>query len=364
MHDIEPKLVPLSSHLPSKGHFSVAKLTRFWYPVCFAKELQRKPLPRRLLGTPLVVFRDQLGVPGTLLDRCPHRNVPLSLGRVAAGGRLACSYHGWEFDRGGVCELVPGLLDAGDAKARRVPSYATREQDGLIWVYASPDEVPEVEPFSMPNFAAQGYATVQRAVDAEGTLHAALENALDVPHTAFLHRGLFRGGEQHRILANVRRSSQHVEIEYSGEPKPTGVVARILSPSGGVVEHWDRFFLPSVAQVEYRLGSENHFLVTAVGSPIDDFHTRLFATASFRTRFPARLLRPILEPFALRIFGQDAAILKIQSARIREFGGEQFMSTAIDLMGPQMWRLMRQAERGQSQGGQELLSSHSVELLA
>jgi len=360
MTDVESKLVPLVS----KGHVSVARLTRFWYPLCFSQELKARPLARRLLGTPLVVFRDQAGKPGTLLDRCPHRNVPLSLGRVGATGKLECAYHGWQFEPNGMCAFVPGLLDPSDAKARRVPSFATLEQDGLVWVYATPDETPEGAPFSLPHFAEGGYATVRRAVDAEATLHATLENALDVPHTAFLHRGLFRGGAQHKILATVNRTANRVEIEYAGEPKPTGLAAAILSPSGGVVAHWDRFFLPSIAQVEYRLGTENHFLVTAVGSPIDDFHTRLFAFATFRTRVPARLLRPILEPFALRIFGQDASILKAQSKAIREFSGEQFMSTAIDLMGPHMWRLMRQAERGDSPEGKDLAVSHQVEFLA
>ncbi|MDX2051192.1 MAG: aromatic ring-hydroxylating dioxygenase subunit alpha [Polyangiaceae bacterium] len=360
MNPSELKLVPLTS----KGHVSVARLTQFWYPVCFARELKKGPLARRLFGTPLVLFRDAAGKPATLLDRCPHRNVPLSLGRVGEQGRLTCRYHGWQFEGSGACGLVPGLLDRSEAKARRVPSFATLEQDGLIWVYAMPDQEPRTSPFAFPSFTEGGYAHVRRAVEAEGTLHATLENALDVPHTAFLHRGLFRGGEPHKILAHVRRTPERVEIEYSGEPKPTGLVAQLLSPSGGVVQHWDRFILPSVAQVEYRLGTENHFLVTAVGSPIDDFHTRLFATASFRTRVPARLLRPILEPFALRIFGQDAAILKAQSAVIREFSGEQFMSTAIDLMGPQMWRLMRQAERGERAEVEDQAILHQVEFLA
>ena len=44
-----------------------------------------------------------------------------------------------------------------------------------------------------------------------------------------------------------------------GEPRPPGIVGRILSPSGGLVTHFDRFILPSIAQVEYRIGTENHF---------------------------------------------------------------------------------------------------------
>jgi hypothetical protein len=184
-----------------------------------------------------------------------------------------------------------------------------------------------------------------RQVEARATLHATLENALDVPHTAFLHRGLFRGVERHAIDAVVRRSATSVEVEYRGEPRPEGVVGRILSPSGGVVEHFDRFFLPSVAEVEYRLGTENHFVVTALCTPVEDFHTRLYAVARFKTRFPPRLVRRVLEPFALRIFGQDARILARQAENVKRFGGEQFFSTELDLMGPHIWRLLRQAAR-------------------
>ena len=35
---------------------------------------------------------------------------------------------------------------------------------------------------------------------------------------------------------------------------PEGLVARILSPSGGVVTHFDRFILPCITEVEYAIG--------------------------------------------------------------------------------------------------------------
>ena len=44
-------------------------------------------------------------------------------------------------------------------------------------------------------------------------------------------------------------------------------MGRILSPSGGIVTHFDRFLLPCIAQVEYQLGEENHILIsTAMAS--------------------------------------------------------------------------------------------------
>jgi phenylpropionate dioxygenase-like ring-hydroxylating dioxygenase large terminal subunit len=231
-------------------------------------------------------------------------------------------------------------------RAWAAPAYAVREQDGLVWVYASANVEPETEPFVVALDSSEGYVRVIREVEAEATLHAAIENALDVPHTAYLHRGLFRGGEKNEITAVVTRQADRVVTEYKGEPRPPGIVARILSPSGGIVEHWDRFFLPSIAQVEYRLGRENHFLVTSMCTPVSDTKTLMFAVVHFKTRFPGRLVRPILEPFAQHVFKQDARILKKQTETIHRFGGEQFINTDLDLMGPHIWRLLKQSERG------------------
>ena len=347
---------------PTKGHVSVARITRAWYVVCESSELGDGPLARELLGIPLVLFRDTAGKPGCLLDRCPHRNVPLSLGRIAEGGRLECRYHGWQFETSGRCAHVPGLLE-GEARERRAPSAAVREAHGFVWVWAELDQEPDRELFPLGALA-RGYTRVVRRVEAGGTLHATLENALDVPHTAFLHRGLFRGaGKKNEILATVRRSADRVEVEYTGEPRPSGLVGYILSPSGGTVEHWDRFILPSIAQVEYRLGRESHLTVTAFGTPVSDFMTHLYAIVDFRSPLPGFLVRPFLEPVALSIFKQDAAVLARQTETVRAFGGEQFMSTELDLIGPHIWRLLKQAESG-TLGSEETSVERAVRFIA
>lgn len=339
---------PILAPPRTKPHLSVARLTRYFYVACLSEELGTGPIPRVIAGVPVVLFRSQ-GRAAALVDRCPHRNVPLSLGRVLPTGELECAYHGWQFDCEGVCRKIPGLADDAQLRDRRADSCTVREQDGLVWVCPEPGVVPETEPFSVPSIGS-GYERLVRVVEAQGTLHATLENALDVPHTAFLHRGLFRGGKKNQIRAVVRRSPTRVETEYLGEPAPSGLAAKILSPGaplkGGTIEHWDRFILPSVAQVEYKLGDSTHFLVTALCTPISDFQTRLFGVACFKTPLPNKLVRAVLEPVALKIFGQDAVMLKAQSENVQRFGGERFQSTELDFMGPQIWRLLKQAESG------------------
>lgn len=342
---LEPRLTPPKT----KPHASIARVPDAWYAVSLSKDLGKKPVSTTLLGTPLVLFRTARGTPGALIDRCPHRNVPLSVGKVD-GEHLVCGYHGWAFETSGRCAHVPGLVgeleaDTNHTRARRALAFPAVESDGFIWVWGDPETPPRGEPYRFPTLP--GYTEARRMVSAPGTLHATIENALDVPHTAFLHGGLFRTAvKKNRVTAIVRRYADRAECEYLGEPRPTGLVARILSPGGGLVTHFDRFFMPSIAQVEYRLGDDTHFIVTSACTPVSDFQTNLFALVQFKLgRIPGGLIKPLLEPFAKKIFAQDAVMLKLQSDTILRFGGEQFESTELDLLGPQIWRLMREAER-------------------
>src|SRR4051794_21563853 len=101
--------IPVS--IEPSGRFTNVRLSSHWYVACLASELRDRPMARTVLGVPMVLFRDSSGSPAALLDRCPHRNVPLSAGRCN-DGELECRYHGWRFDSSGTCLDVPGLEEA------------------------------------------------------------------------------------------------------------------------------------------------------------------------------------------------------------------------------------------------------------
>jgi phenylpropionate dioxygenase-like ring-hydroxylating dioxygenase large terminal subunit len=325
------------------------RLPQYWYVACLADDLgRRRPVARTVLGVRVALFRDERGRAVAVLDRCPHRNAPLSIGKVC-DGQLQCAYHGWRFDGTGACRFVPGLVGEGaDRRARRVDTFPTVEQDGFVWVWPAGGDAPAGRPFRFPGVDEAGYTTVRRSLSVTASLHASLENTLDVPHTAFLHGGLFRGGRPPvDIEVVVRHTPDGVEAEYVGEPRPPGVAGRILAPEGGVVTHVDRFLMPSIAQVEYRLG-ENHLVTTTAFTPGEAGVTDLHAAVTFRLRLPPRLVKAVVTPIANRIFAQDKAILREQADNIGRFGGEQFASTELDVLGQHILRLLRRAERGES----------------
>ena len=327
------------------GRFTTVRVPDQWYVACLASELRSKPVGRTVLGIPLVLFRDARGAARALVDRCPHRNVPLSIGRCV-GGELECGYHGWRFDGDGICVDVPGLAEPSDDRAvRRAGSFPTLEQDGMIWVVPSGVE-PEHGPVRFDGVGRDGYRTIELRLDVPGPMVAAVENALDVPHTSFLHRGLFRGRrERVPIAVTVRHRPDAVEAVFEGEPVPPGLLAKLLSAEHGVVEHTDRFVVPALAQVEYRL-DQHHIILNAFYTPVDDDRCVLHAAAAFRLPIPTAVARSLVVPLARIVLQQDNRVLRRQRENIDRFGGERFVNTPIDLLGPHILRLLRRAERG------------------
>jgi hypothetical protein len=68
---------------------------------------------------------------------------------------------------------------------------------------------------------------------------------------------------------------------------------------------------------------------------------------TFRGSLPPGLVKAVVTPVANRIFAQDRMILTAQADTIRRFGGEQFVSTELDVLGTHVWQLLRRAERGE-----------------
>ena len=205
-------LVPLR-----KGRASVVRIPNHWFIVALSSELGDSPIERELFGTKLVLFRDRERRACALLDRCPHRNVPLSIGKTASDGTVECAYHGWRFDGAGECRAIPTFKGDCGQKGQRATAFATFEEDGFVWVYSTPLDEKGQKPTSRPHKFeykdAPGYSTVTQVVSAEGTLYSAIENALDVPHTAFLHRGLFRSKSRGiTITAKVKRSADRARV--------------------------------------------------------------------------------------------------------------------------------------------------------
>ena len=124
-----------------KYRAAIGGLTEYWYPVTTAAELRRKKRQMvKVLGKKLVLFYEQNGF-YALLDKCPHRGVPLSLGRFEFPGHISCIFHGWTYElKSG--ELAAALTDGPGSpvtRKARVQTFPVEERNGRLRLVASQD---------------------------------------------------------------------------------------------------------------------------------------------------------------------------------------------------------------------------------
>src|SRR5471032_1014099 len=125
---------------------------RYWLPALHASELPAPdcaPVRVKLLGEPLVAFRDSQNRIGLMDEFCAHRGVSLWFGRNEECG-LRCPYHGWKYDITGQCVEVPSEPESTGFRARiKLRSYPLIERGGVLWTYKGPPEhqpgLPEYE---------------------------------------------------------------------------------------------------------------------------------------------------------------------------------------------------------------------------
>jgi nitrite reductase/ring-hydroxylating ferredoxin subunit len=83
-------------------------LRNYWYVAASAPEIGRKPFRRIIMNEPVVFYRTEDGTPVALEDRCPHRRLPLSMGRWSKTTCCNATITA-RFDRtSAVCACPPG----------------------------------------------------------------------------------------------------------------------------------------------------------------------------------------------------------------------------------------------------------------
>jgi vanillate O-demethylase monooxygenase subunit len=265
-------------------------LKNAWYVAAWDKEVTQSPLSVTILDEPIVLYRKADGTAVALEDACPHRKLPLSMGRLV-GDDLECGYHGLTFDCSGACVKAPGSprIPVG-AQVRR---YPVAERYGLVWIWmgdaeaADPDAIVQIEEWGDPRWG------VNRgdAMTVDCHYLYVTDNLLDPSHVAWVHRSSFgnaaceaeplktvvadNGVTVSRWMRNVEVApfyakfvkfagncdrKQHYEVRFPSH----AIIKAIFTPAGtgndDATEHADVFLMNSY-----------NFM-----TPVDDAHTRYY----------------------------------------------------------------------------------------
>ena len=280
-----------------------ADLDTTWLPVALSRQIGQKPLRREVAGQAIVLWRSASGI-RAFRDRCPHRNYPLSQGRVD-DGHLVCPYHGWRFDGDGACVEVPGCARDGLSKLG-AETVAVAELDGAVFVRLAGEAAFDPPPMpDSPDF--DHFWWPQRPTPAR--VYDALDNVLDPFHTNFIHNGLIRvAARRQPVVQTIQTFARHFESTYV-QDTDYGWMSRALE--GPRAQSRGYYYPPVVFQGRWEGPRGLNLCVTLWFVPESEGTIRTMARFSTpKAKGPAWLKQMMIRLFLLPVIEQDAQALK------------------------------------------------------
>lgn len=285
-----------------------AILARHWYPVARAQDVQQTPVTARLLDVPLVLFRTSEGL-CVARDVCPHRGVPLSMGRLD-GDALVCAYHGLRFGSDGRCRKIPAQPELKPAARLNLTHYPAIERYGLIWTCLAPDEASETPP--MPSWDDPAHQTIlPEPVDIAGSAGRQVEGFVDVAHFAFVHAAAFADPDNSVVPSyDTEFTDFGLRTHYASTVSNYPQGLQHLAPPDFVWLRVFEVYPPFCARLTVHFPDGGLLNILNTACPVSATRTRLFVpiTRNFDTSSP---LEPVYA-FNAQIFAEDQALIERQ----------------------------------------------------
>lgn len=316
-----------------------------WYVAAWADEVAGKPLARRILNEPVVLFRDAQGKAGALIDMCCHRGAPLHLGQVTEQG-LACGYHGLTFDRTGACVRIPGQDRIPERT--RVRSFPVVEQDAFLWIWMGDPALADpaaIVPYPWHNDTAR-WPHRHAVYPIKGSAMLMVDNLMDLTHLGYVHASTIGGNPMTHVEAKMDTVRTDTGLKFTrwmlnSVPPPTYVRAVGFQGRIDRVQQFEFIAPGSILQLSAadEAGAYRNGL-----TPDSKLQFRLFhgltpetETSCFYFWSVANGFRPGDEATTEALFNEiaaafneDRAVVEAQQARISERGEDGFVDIHTD----------------------------------
>jgi phenylpropionate dioxygenase-like ring-hydroxylating dioxygenase large terminal subunit len=289
---------------PSGASQSHLKFLReSWYVAARAVEVTRQPLARTLLDEPVVLYRGEDGTAVALEDRCCHRHLPLSMGKLE-GDRLRCGYHGLLFAPDGRCVEIPGQQRAD---AALIPNWWWAEHPE--WAFTQPEQI----------YVRCNYQLIA-------------DNVLDVTHLAYVHSASIGASSITEFPATVEREERLVRLTRWIRDRPPPPLYKRAGGFAGNVERWQIVeHVPPCYSVNFAgcKDARHRIDLMALSAPTAETERTTHYFYGFVRNFgradPA--MEAIFTGDMVRVFHEDIPVLEAQQ-RMRELKPE---APSVDL---------------------------------
>lgn len=245
-----------------------------WYVAGWSKNFGRSLTPLTILGEDIVVYRTEAGRAVALTDECPHKRLPLSLGKLK-GDAVECGYHGLTFGCDGKCLRVPGQSNL--PPSAWVRSFPLHEARGILWIWMG--EAEKADPalaFDMPEFDDPRWAPHHGdALALESHYLPVADNLCDPAHVSFVHPTTLGSQASEDVPIDcVREGRTVITSRWIRNAPPVGFF-KAFGNFAGNVDRWHYYTMhaPNVAVIDFGSAA----VEDAVGEDERDRGVRLFA---------------------------------------------------------------------------------------
>ncbi len=288
-------------------------LKNAWYVAAWDHEITQDLQQIIVLGKKICMFRTSENDVIALEDACPHRKLPLSMGRIK-GDTLECGYHGLTFDCAGRCVWAPGT--GRIPSNARVHAYPVHEKYGLVWIWmGNPALADPSDIFDIPNFGDPAWGMNRgAAMELDCNYLLMCDNLLDPTHVAWVHQGSFGQAATRDTPLRISKAENGIIVHrWMMDVEPAPFYAKIVEFDGNC----DRL-------QHYEVRYPSHALIRAIftpagtGGPDKPPHDKAFVMDSYNFMTPTTAAQTRYYWFQLRnIRPGDAALSKMMSEDVR-----------------------------------------------
>lgn len=340
-------------------------LRNTWYVAMFSSDLDDGRLMHRtILNEPILFYRKEDGGVAAFTDRCPHRSVPLSMGKMRPGDRVQCIYHGLEFGPDGQCVNNPhGSGNIIDALHLR--SFPIEERHTLIWIWmgdkpADPDKIPD---YSCLDDRPELHVTRPGYLKVDAHYHLVVDNLLDLSHINYTHAGILGNADAVKAEVEITQEGDVVTASRNSTDTETPGILKMMAPDLDRGNLWNSisWYAPSNLLLQFGMSADGEPKESGTGyfaihllTPETERTTHYYYTASrynvLTTDEQNRTMRDLI--YKMRTFAfadQDVPVIEGQQISLDQ-ASEEVEQTLLNVdAGPNRYlrvldRLLREEE--------------------
>jgi len=296
-----------------------------WYAAALGQEVGRHMLSRSFFGEKALLYRKENGEVAMLLDRCPHKGAPLSLGELK-GDVVACPYHGLEFDCSGKCVRIPS--QSAIPPTAKVRAFPCLERYGIVWFWpGDPAAADEALLFHFEHYGTPEWEMLQGPyTHFPASIENILDNLVDPAHTTFVHKKTIGGADASDVPLTVEQNGDTLVVGRWIEQSEPVPVMRKYGNFAGLIDRWQYYtvFLPNISLVD--MGAVD------AGAPRDEstrngqYRTLSYAALTPETADTTHYFWFVLRCFAL---GDEQVSKDMRQAYIDTFDEDRALLGAI-----------------------------------